>query len=101
MSLSLGKLVSNLSKEELKYTSEEFTGKKLSLMSQKGMYPYDYMDRFEKFNQTELPTEEQFYSIVNDQHVTNGEYARKVWKTFNLKIWVNTMTYPLRVTYFY
>ena len=32
---SLDKLVSNLPKEDLKYTSEEFTGKKLSLMSQK------------------------------------------------------------------
>ena len=35
MSSSLGKLVSNLPKESVKYTSEEFTGKKLSLMSQK------------------------------------------------------------------
>ena len=40
MSSSLDKLVSNLPMEDLKYTSEEFTGKKLSLMSQKGMYPY-------------------------------------------------------------
>ena len=54
MSSSLDKLVSNLPKEDLKYTSEEFTGKELSLMSQKGVYPYDYMDCFEKFNQTEL-----------------------------------------------
>ena len=99
MSLRLDKLVSNLPKEDLKYTSEEFTGKELSLMSQKGMYPYDYMDCFEKFNQTELPTKEQFYSILNDQHVTNGEYdhARKVWETLTLRQWVNTMTYTLRV----
>ena len=87
MSSSLDKLVSNLPKEAFKYTSEEFTGKKLNLMSQKGMYPYDYMDCFEKFDQTELPTKEQFYSILNDQRVTNGEYdhARKVWKTFDIK----------------
>ena len=87
MSSSLNKLVSNLPKESFMYTSEEFTGKKLSLMSQKGVYPSDYTDCFEKINQTELPTKEQFYSILNDQHVTNGEYnhARKVWKTFNIK----------------
>ena len=80
MSSSSDSLVSNLPKEAFKYTSEEFTGKKLSLMSQKGVYPYDYMDSFEKFNQTELPTKEQFYSVLNDQHVTNGEYehAKKV-----------------------
>ena len=44
MSSSLDKLISNLPKEDLMYTSEEFTGKKLSLMSQKDVYPYDYMD---------------------------------------------------------
>ena len=57
-------------------------------MSQKGVYPYDYMDCFEKFNQTELPTKEQFYSILNSQHITNVEYdyARKVWKTLNFNM---------------
>ena len=87
MSSSLDKLLSNLPKETFKYTSEEFTGKKLKLMSQKGVYPYDHMDCFEKFDQMELPTKEQFYSILNDQHVTNGEYdhARKVWKTFDIR----------------
>ena len=45
------------------------------------------MDCFEKFDQTELPTKEQFYSVLNDQHVTNGEYShtRKVWETFSIK----------------
>ena len=87
MSSSLDKLVSNLPKEAFKYTSEEFIGMELSLMSQKGVYPYDHMDSFEKFDQTELPTKEQFYSILNDQHITNDEYnhAKKVWKTFNIK----------------
>ena len=56
MSSSLDELVSYLLKELFKYTSEEFTGDKLNLMSQKGVYPYDYMDSFEKFDQTELPT---------------------------------------------
>ena len=87
MSTSLDKLVRNLPKEDLKYTSEEFTNDKLSLMSQKRVYPYDYMDCFEKFEQTELPTKEQFYSVLNSQHITNMEYdhARKAWETFNLK----------------
>ena len=87
MSSSLDKLVSNLPKQALKYTSEEFTGMKLSLMSKKGVYPYDFMDSFEKFNQTELPTKDQFYSILNDQDTTNDEYnhAKKVWKTINIK----------------
>ena len=87
MSSSLDKLVSNLPKEALKYTSQVFKGKRLNLMSQKGVYPYDFMDSFEKFDQTELPTKDQFYSILNDQHITDAEYhhAKKVWKTFKIK----------------
>ena len=48
MSSTLDKLLSNLPKEAFKYTLEEFTGKKLNLMSQKGAYPYDYKGCFEK-----------------------------------------------------
>ena len=87
MSSSLDKLVSNLPKNNLIYTSKVFKGKRLNLMSQKGVYPYDLMDSFEKFNQTELPTKDQFYSILNGQHITDNEYdhAKKVWKTFKIK----------------
>ena len=87
MSSSLDKLVNNLPKDDLIYTSKVFKGKKLDLMSRKGVYPYDFMDSFEKFNQTELPAKEHFYSILNDQHITNDEYyhAKKVWKAFKIK----------------
>ena len=54
MSSSLDKLVSNLPKDDLIYTSKVFKGKRLNLMSQKGVYPYDFMDSFEKFNQNYL-----------------------------------------------
>ena len=56
-------------------------------MSQKGVYPYDFMNGFEKFDQMELPTKDQFYSILNNQHIMNNEYnhAKEVWKVFNIK----------------
>ena len=87
MSSSLDRLVSNLPKDDLIYTSKVFKGKRLNLMSQKGVYPYDFMDSFEKFNQMKLPTKDQFYSILNDQHIADDEYdhAKKVWKTFKIK----------------
>ena len=86
MSSSLDKLVSNLPKESLKYTSQKFKGEKLDLMSQKGVYPYDFMDSFDKFNE-KLPSKEDFYSILNDEHITDDQYkhAQNVWNTFNLK----------------
>ena len=45
------------------------------------------MDSFEKFDQTELPAKKHFYSILNDQDITNDEYnhAKKVWKAFKIK----------------
>ena len=59
MSSSLEKLVSNLPKESLKYTSQNFKGKEFDLMTRKGVYPYDYMSSFSKFSE-ELPTKEDF-----------------------------------------
>ena len=87
MSSSLDKLVSNLPAEALKYTSERFKKEKLSLMTRKGVYPYDYMDSFDKFNKTELPTKEEFYSILIDEHISNEDYthAQNVWNTFKLQ----------------
>ena len=51
MSSSLDKLVSNLPKDDLIYTSKAFRDKRLKLLSQKSVYPYDFMDSFEKFSQ--------------------------------------------------
>ena len=87
MSSSLDKLVSNLPAEALKYTNKRFQKEKFNLMTRKGVYPYDYMDSFEKFNKTELPTKEEFYSILNNEHITDEDYchAQKVWNTFQLQ----------------
>ena len=102
MSSSLDKLINNLPKEDLKYTSQAFKGKRLNLMSQKGVYPYDFMDSFEKFDQTELPAKEHFYSILNDQDITDDEYdhAKKFGRLLRLRQWVNTMTYTLEVMFY-
>ena len=87
MSSSLDKLVSNLPKDDLKYTSQAFKGRRLELMTRKGVYPYDFMDSFEKFDQKELPTKGDFYSILNDQHISDEDYqhAKKVWNAFKCK----------------
>ena len=53
-------------------------------MSQKGVYPYDFMDSFDKFNSEKLPPKEEFYGILNDEHITDEDYkhAQNVWNTF-------------------
>ena len=72
-------------KEELKITSTLSNGS--DLLYKKGIYPYEYMDSFEKFSETSLPKKEDFYSKLNDDHITEYEYAhaKKVWKTFDCK----------------
>ena len=87
MSSSLDKIASNLPKDDLIYRSKAFKGKRLDLLSRKGVYPYDFMDSFEKFNNRELPTKDQFYSILNDEHIMGNEYihAKEVWDTFYIK----------------
>ena len=87
MSSNLDKLVSNLPRESLKYTSKEFKDEKLNLMVRKGTYPYDYMDSFDQFNEQTLPTKEEFYSIMNDQHISASDYnhAQNVSNIFKLR----------------
>ena len=85
MSSSLESLVSNLQKEAFKYTSEEFKNEELELMTRKGVYPYDWMDSFEKFDY-QLPSKNDFYSQLYDQHISDEDYkhVQKVWETFNM-----------------
>ena len=47
---SLDSLVKNLSDNDFKYLSEEFSAEFLKLVKQKGVYPYEYMDSFETFS---------------------------------------------------
>ena len=86
MSSSLDKLVSNLPKESFKYTSHQFKDNRFNLMIRKGVYPYDFMDSFNKFHE-KLPSKEEFYSQLNDQHISEEDYqhAQNVWNVFNLK----------------
>ena len=47
---------------------------------------YDYMDSFGRFSEKKLPTKDDFYSILNDEHISDTQYvhAIKVWNTFKL-----------------
>ena len=60
---------------------------KLSLLTRKGQYPYEYMNSPEKLNETQLPPKEAFYSRLNDEDISDENYphAQKVWKTFEMK----------------
>ena len=50
----------------------------------KGIYPYEYMDSFERFEETKLPEKEKFYSSLSGKGITDEEYAhtQEVLATF-------------------
>ena len=47
---------------DFRYLSEEFISDLLELVKQKGVYPYEYMDSFEKFSEDKLPDRCTFFS---------------------------------------
>ena len=63
------------------------TEKCLDLLTEKGVYPYDYMNSFDKFNDEHLPSKEQFYSRLTEEDLTNDDYnkAKQIWKHFGIK----------------
>ena len=40
------------------------------LLCRKGVYPYEYFDTFERFNETKLPEKEKYYSTLTKKHIT-------------------------------
>ena len=61
MHSSLDVLVKNLSDNDFKYLSEEFGDEFLKLVKQKGVYPYEYIDNFEKMFKEKLPDKCKFF----------------------------------------
>ena len=60
---------------------------KFPLLFRKGVYPYEYMDNWEYFNETTLPNKESFYSKLNKEHINDEDYAhaQKVCEVFEIK----------------
>lgn len=59
----------------------------LDLLTDKGVYPYDYMNSFDRFDEEQLPSKTYFVSQLQEQHITDKDYARAnfIWKHFNIK----------------
>ena len=57
------------------------------LLLQKGVYPDEYMDEWEKINKTSLPEKEDFYSHLNMEDIIAADYvqAKRVCKDFEIK----------------
>ena len=97
---SLSNLVDNLSELKIKeidndvlikrfYNTYQLSGNdinKFKLLLRKGIYPYEYVGSWKRFNETELPSKDKFYSTLNLEDILDDGYAHtiNVWNTFNI-----------------
>ena len=80
--------------------SQELDDNLLNLVKQKGFYPCEYINDFEK--NKELPSKEKFCKLLSDIKTSDKEYehALNVWKKFEnnqrlsqseLKMWCQSL----------
>ena len=75
--------------KKFKNTYKFFSGDidKFMLLLRKGIYSYEYMDAWNRFNEEKLPEKSDFYSSLNMEEVLEIDYrhANKVFNKFNIK----------------
>lgn len=82
MPSSLDKLAENLSDNHLHINQNYYKNDDtFKTMRKKGIYPYEYMDSFERYNETILPSISKFYDKLNRKECSQKEYmyANLVW----------------------
>ena len=88
MSSSLDSLVNNLAKGGHEFWGfEKRSPKQKELLIRKGVYPYEYMDSWDKFEEKRLPSKDEFYSKLNMSGISEKDHrhACKVWNEFGSK----------------
>ena len=73
------------------------------MLLRKGVYPYEYMDSWERFNETSLPDKKAFYSELNLEDITDKDYAhaQKVFKELKLNTQAIIMICMYRVIHYF
>ncbi|GFW46565.1 protein NYNRIN [Trichonephila clavipes] len=81
------KLVHNLKDSDFNILKQNVSQDKIQLLLRKGIYPYEYVDNFQKFSEIALPPASAFYSTLSGEHVSAEDYehATNVWSTFKIK----------------
>ena len=66
--------------DKFKITKRHVPEHLLKYYLRKGIFPYDWFDSLEKFNETELPPKRAFYSKLHERDITELDYryAKKV-----------------------
>ena len=62
------------------------------LLLRKGIYPYEYMDDWNKFDETSLPNKKEFYSSLTMEDITDSDYRHVCSKKTGIKLELLTDT---------
>jgi hypothetical protein len=86
LSTSLDTLSKNLTDSDFINLTQLFQSQHLHLLKSKGVYPYDYMDSWEKYEESELPSKHSFFNNLKMEHISDFDYchAHSVWNAFNI-----------------
>ena len=87
MSSSLDSLTKNLVRGGKKlFGFEDYSELQYDLLTRKGVYPYEYVNSWDRFNETQLPPIDAFYSNLNISSIIEEDYqhAQRVWKEFGI-----------------
>ena len=78
MNSSLNALVKNLSDNDFKYLSQEFSSDLLELVKQKDVYPYEYMNSFKKIFEDKLPNWCESLSSLKNKCTSEKDYLHAI-----------------------
>ena len=87
MSSSLDSLTKSLVSGGKKLSGfEDYSELQYDLLIRKGVYPYEYVNSWDRFEETQLPPISAFYSNLNMSSISQEDYqhAQRVWKEFGI-----------------
>ena len=88
MASSLDSLTKNLVSggKEL-FGFEDYSDLQYDLLTRKGVYPYEHINSWDRFEETKLPPINAFYSNLNMSSISEDDYqrAQKVWEEFGIR----------------
>lgn len=84
---SLAELITELPSEEFKIVPQAFEDEFIPYVTGKGIFPYDYVDSFTKFEETTIPNIEQFFNSLTESELEKEDYEKavKTWEIFGIK----------------
>ena len=87
MSSTLDSLTKNLvgSRKRL-FGFEDYSDLQYDLLTRKGVYPYEYVNSWDRFEETQLPPISAFYSNLNMSSISEEDYQhnQRVWEEYGI-----------------